>query len=366
LRPESLDRRHGEPCILMRDILPPLQDAIESARPFCWCRVVETRGSTPQKAGAAMMVFADGSQAGTLGGGCVEAEVKRRALAVLAGERGEIQQFVLDHDYGWDDGLICGGRMTASLHPVNAEPARAYLRKVTELLAAGEGFTEAIVYDVPGRGLMAADSLLLSSEGQFAAILASDGGGDDARLSVREHLRSVSGRPQPYVANGIAYLPCLKTCRLVIVGGGHVGKAVAELASDIDFDVWVVDDRAEYVAEERFPRASRRITGRFEEILPQLEITPNTYCLIVTRGHNHDERALYHVADRGAAYVGMIGSKRKIRLIFDDLIAEGVPQEVLDRVHTPVGLDIGSRTVPEIAISIAAELIQHRNQSSSA
>lgn len=350
----------------MRDILAPLRDALDAERPFCWCRVVETRGSTPQKAGAAMLVFADGSQAGTLGGGCVEAEVKRRALSVLAGQHGEIQQFVLDHDYGWDDGLICGGRMTASLHPVNADPARTYLRNVVQFLDGDVSFTESIVYNGAAHGLEPADSLLWDADGQLAAALAHDAGKTGAQTLVREHLRPLGGRPEAYVAEGIAFLPWLKRCRLVIVGGGHVGKAVAELASTIDFDVWVVDDRAEYVSQERFPRAERRITGRIEEILPQLEITPDTYCLIVTRGHNHDERALYHLADRGAAYVGMIGSKRKIRLIFDDLLADGMPQEVLDRVRTPVGLDIGSRTVPEIAISIAAELIQHRNQPSSA
>src|SRR5690606_3166647 len=104
------------------------------------------------------------------------------------------------------------------------------------------------------------------------------------------------------------------------------------------------------------------ISGPVTQVLPQLEITPSTYCLVVTRGHNHDEEALYHLADRGAAYVGMIGSKRKIRLIFDDLLAEGISSEVLAQVHAPVGLDIGSQTVPEIAVSICAELIAHRNR----
>ena len=106
---------------------------------------------------------------------------------------------------------------------------------------------------------------------------------------------------------------------------------------------------------------ARRLPGPVERILPELEITPQTYCLIVTRGHNHDEEALFHLADRGAAYVGMIGSKRKIRLIFDDLLDQGVSAEALDLVHAPVGIDIGSQTVPEIAVSIVAELIAHRN-----
>jgi xanthine dehydrogenase accessory factor len=136
---------------------------------------------------------------------------------------------------------------------------------------------------------------------------------------------------------------------------------VGNLAAELDFDVWVVDDRQEYVTLGRFPRAQRRIAGTIGQVLPKLEITPSTYCLIVTRGHNHDEEALYHLVDRGARYVGMIGSKRKIKLIFDDLLAEGVSPETLARVHAPVGLDIGSQSVMEIAVSIAAELVAHRN-----
>ena len=147
----------------------------------------------------------------------------------------------------------------------------------------------------------------------------------------------------------------------MIVGGGHVGQAVGNLAGQLDFDVWVVDDREEYVSEARFPTAERRIAGTIGDVLPNLDITPNTYCLIVTRGHNHDEEALFHLVDRGARYVGMIGSKRKIKLIFDDLLAEGVSADVLARVYAPVGLDIGSQTVMEIAVSIAAELVAHRN-----
>jgi xanthine dehydrogenase accessory factor len=314
-----------------------------------------------------MIVFADGAQAGTLGGGCVEAEVKRRAMSVLAGDKAEIQQFLLDHDYGWDDGLICGGRMTASLHPAGNSASRAYLQRLAELATSGEGFTEAIVFEngASGResGLENAASFLFEKCGSIAAAMP-NAAPRAVEAALREHLQPIASRPQPYIAGGVAYLPSLRRCRLVIVGGGHVGKAVGDLASDLDFDVWAVDDRAEYVSHERFPRAERRIAGNLEQVLPELEITPDTYCLIVTRGHNHDERALHHLARRGAAFVGMIGSKRKIRMIFDDLLAEGIPQESLDEVHTPVGLDIGSRTVPEIAISIAAELIAHRNKPS--
>ena len=142
-----------------------------------------------------------------------------------------------------------------------------------------------------------------------------------------------------------------------------MGQAVAALAVDLQFDVWVVDDRADIVSEERFPRAQQRISGTIKDVLANIEITPDTYCMIVTRGHNHDEEALFHLADRGARYVGMIGSRRKIKMIFDDLVNEGVSEEALERVYAPLGIDIGSQTVPEIAVSICAELVSHRNRS---
>jgi len=154
----------------------------------------------------------------------------------------------------------------------------------------------------------------------------------------------------------------LPRCRLLVVGGGHVGQKVAALASDVDFDVWVVDDREQYCSAERFPRAERLIVGPIGEVLPELEVDARTFCVIVTRGHNHDEEALSLLAPTAARYVGMIGSKRKIRLIFDDLRAEGMSEEVLARVQAPIGFEIGSQTVPEIAVSIVAELISARNR----
>jgi xanthine dehydrogenase accessory factor len=347
----------------MRELLTEATEALERRRPCVWCAVVETRGSTPQKAGAAMLVFADGGQAGTLGGGCVEAEVKRRALEALAGGPGEAQvlTFCLDDDYGWDDGLICGGRMTvvaAPLAPTHAD----YYRRYRELLESGLGCVEAVVVSAPG--LAVGERSLFEADGHLTARLGGDGPVPEA---VRRGLPDVSARPGPSLHGGVAYLPQLPRITLLIVGGGHVGQAVARLAAEVDFDVWVADDRAGYVNRERFPTARRLLVGEIGPLLRELAPTlgPSTYCLIVTRGHNHDEEALYHLAPTAAGYVGMIGSKRKIRLIYDDLLARGVSTEALARTHAPLGLDIGSRTVPEIAVSIVAELIARRNLGSS-
>ncbi|HXG12238.1 MAG TPA: XdhC/CoxI family protein [Gemmataceae bacterium] len=349
----------------MRDLLLELTTALDQNRDCVYCSVVETRGSTPQKAGAAMLVFPDGSQRGTLGGGCVEAEVKQRALRVLAvGGRSEVLTFCLDDNYGWDDGLICGGRMSILAQPLTADGQRTsaveYYHRFRQLVEAGQGCTEAAVI-APQPGLPPVGSrYLFDAQGQPAAQLAE---GPLPEIVVR-HLVPVQQRPRPAVHHGIAYLPILPRITLLIVGGGHVGQAVAQLAATVDFDVWVLDDRERYANRERFPTAQRLIVGDIGATLKEMarrEINPSVYCIIVTRGHNHDEEALYHLAPTSAGYVGMIGSKRKKKLIYEDLIAKGISAEVLARVHSPLGLDIGSQTVPEIAISIVAELIACRN-----
>lgn len=344
----------------MREVVCQLIEALEAGRPVAYCRLVETRGSTPQKAGALMLVFADGSQAGTLGGGCVEAEVKRQALAVLAGGQAEVASFQLDSDYGWDDGLICGGRMGILIEPLQPGAVPEYFLRLSELVERGAGFTEAVVFDRQASGLAETSSYLFDeTDTPLVALHATI---EDLPSLVTDGLRPLATRPRPYAAHGVGYLTVQPRCRLVIVGGGHVGQAVGQLAADLEFDVWVVDDRAEFASVERFPFAQQRIAGDIEQVLPELEVTPDTYCLIVTRGHHHDQRALYHLAQRGARYVGLIGSRRKIKLIFDDLLDEGVPAPALAEVYAPLGIDIGSQTVPEIAVSICAELVSHRNR----
>jgi xanthine dehydrogenase accessory factor len=346
----------------MRELLAELTKALDDGRDCVYCAIIETRGSTPQKAGAAMLVFADGNQRGTLGGGCVEAEVKQRALRTLANDKcqPELMTFSLDDNYGWDDGLICGGRMTILADPLavsqtngRSKAIGAYYRLLRQFVENGSGCTEAIVMTDGSR-------YLFDQVNRPAAQLA----GGPAPIGVAGNLSPIFNRPSPTVQHGVAYLPVLPRITLLIVGGGHVGQAVAKLAAEVDFDIVVLDDRAAYVSADRFPTARQRLLGDIGESLKQLatnDINPSMYALIVTRGHGHDEEALYHLAATCAGYVGMIGSKRKIKMIFQDLVARGVPAEVLRRVHAPLGFAIGSQTVPEIAISIVAELIACRN-----
>jgi xanthine dehydrogenase accessory factor len=348
---------------MMHDVLTELLTARREQRPAVYTALIETRGSTPQKPGAAMLVFEDGSQTGTLGGGCVEAEVKRTALEQLGSGGPRIVSFQLNHDYGWDDGLICGGRMTMLIDPATDERSSDFYAAYHDMITSGQGCTEAVL--LPRKRDEDANE---SDDGPVLRFLFDAGGrlaAGDAEAEcvekVSANLRPLAERPRPYVAEGVAYLPHLPRCRLVIVGAGHVGQQVARYASDVDFDVWVIDDRESYCNAERFPTAARHLVGSFEEVLTELPVDENTFCIIVTRGHNHDEEALFHLIRTSPRYLGMIGSKRKIRMIFDDLIEQGIPPERLEQVHAPLGFDIGSQTVPEIAVSIVAELVACRN-----
>ena len=277
------------------------------------CTVVGSHGSTPQSAGATLLLHEDMSTEGTLGGGCVEAEVRKQAFALLEQNESDVLKFQLDHDYGWDDGLICGGSMRVAVMPVG-EAA-----DVAAFLGAAE-----------------------SLEGRRSA-----------RVPLRVRL---DGKPVEY------RLHIEAPARLIIAGAGHVGATLAKMAVDLDFEVTVIDDRAEFANDARLPPPIVPIVGDIERTLRAEPMDDGTFVVIVTRGHNRDEQALHAVIERDARYVGMIGSRRKVKLIVDDLAAVGVDRARLERVHAPIGLDIGAVTVPEIAVSILGELIRVRRR----
>jgi xanthine dehydrogenase accessory factor len=342
----------------MREVVRHVIRGLEEGRELLLCQVVETRGSTPQKAGALMAVDPDGGQVGTLGGGCVENEVKQHAIRQLGEEGVRFHSFVLDHDYAWADGLICGGKMVIATEALKGEGALAYFRRLHQAIETGEGFTETVVVD-PDRveGGTLGQKFLFDHNGSLTASRPESA----VPEILSERLAPLVDRPRARVEQGVAWLPVLPRIRLVVVGAGHVGQAVGNLAAEADFDVWVVDDRSQFASRERFPKAQKFLVGPVEEVLKTLEVTRNTFVLIVTRGHGHDQEALFHMAPTPASYVGLIGSKRKIKLIFESLLEMGIAEADLARVTAPVGVDIGSRTVPEIAVSIVAELIARRN-----
>jgi xanthine dehydrogenase accessory factor len=153
---------------------------------------------------------------------------------------------------------------------------------------------------------------------------------------------------------------------LLIIGGGHIGKALATIGNLCGFSVEVIDDRPEYANAERFPEADRITQGRFDEVLADYPVDSNTYVVCVTRGHKHDETSLRAVVSSAAAYVGMIGSKRRVAAVMQHLLDDGIAPEAIDRMHAPIGMDIGAETPEEIAVSIMSEIIMVRRGGSGA
>jgi len=232
--------------------------------------IVNVRGSIPSFKTAKMLVRDDGSIVGTIGGGCVEAEVWQAAREVMESEKPRTLTFNLNQDPKYDTGLVCGGTLDIFIEPV------------------------------------------------------------------------------------------LPPASLYIFGAGHVSVNLYKVARDAGFDVTVVDDREAYANRERFPEAKEVIAEDFEQAMARLSPSEASYIVITTRGHRDDMRVLRWATQTQARYIGMIGSKRKTIAIFRELTKEGIPAHVFERVHAPVGLDIGAVTPEEIAVAITAELIAIR------
>jgi xanthine dehydrogenase accessory factor len=232
--------------------------------------IVNVRGSIPAFETAKMLVRDDGSIAGTIGGGCVEAEVWQAAREVMESEKPRSLTFNLNQDPKYDTGLVCGGTLDIFIEPV------------------------------------------------------------------------------------------LPPALLYIFGAGHVAVNLYKTATNAGFEVTVIDDRAAYANRERFPEAQEVIAEDFDQAMTRLTPSESAYIVIVTRGHRDDMRVLRWAVQTHARYIGMIGSRRKTIAIFRELSKEGIPAERFERVHAPVGLDIGAITPEEIAVAITAELIAIR------
>jgi xanthine dehydrogenase accessory factor len=234
--------------------------------------IVNVRGSIPSFETAKMLVRDDGSIAGTIGGGCVEAEVWQASREVMESEKPRSLTFNLNQSPKYDTGLVCGGTLDIFVEPI------------------------------------------------------------------------------------------LPPALLYIFGAGHVSLSLCKVANGAGFDVTVVDDRESYASRERFPEAKEVIGEDFEKAMAQLRPNESSYIVIVTRGHRDDMRVLRWAVQTQARYVGMIGSKRKIIAIFRELTNDGISPHLFEKVHAPVGLDIGAITPEEIAVAITAELIAVRRR----
>jgi xanthine dehydrogenase accessory factor len=250
-----------------QEVFAAVASALDRGEPAALVTIVSTTGSTPQRVGAKMLVFGDGRQIGTIGGGCYENDAFWKAREAITNRRPQLVHYELDDDFAQETGLICGGQMSVYIEPIEPSP------------------------------------------------------------------------------------------ELYVVGAGHVGYHLANLAHEVGFRVHVVDDREKFASRDRFPNAVEVVAEDIPAWIERTALPQHAYVVIVTRGHTNDLEALRALAPRELRYLGLIGSRAKVARIYDQLVADNVPSNVLKQVHAPIGLDIGAVTPQEIAVSILAELI---------
>ncbi|HJW87599.1 MAG TPA: XdhC/CoxI family protein [Candidatus Brocadiaceae bacterium] len=335
----------------------------ERGEPFVIATVVRTTGSTPQKAGAKLLVRQDGSCVGTLGGGCIEGEIWSKAKIILR-EQGcpVFLRYDLNEAFAARDGLVCGGAMFFFMDVISdTRVFLPFMREIAQAIHGGKPVALATVVNaLHGKSCLGAKLLVREDDSQQGTM-------GDSELEQEAHALG-----KAVLAHGSN--ECFQTKdgteifvegyttppTLVLMGGGHVNKAVSLLAASVGFRIYVIDDRPEFANAERFPEAIGIVVSDYSTGLAGVPVNRNTAIVIATRGHRYDDSALAAAVQTDAGYVGLLGSKRKTLEIYKSLLKEKVPHERIREVRAPIGLNIGAVTPEELAVSIMSEIIMVR------
>ena len=339
----------------MNQILFEMADLQSRGEPFVLATVISRNGSAPRSAGARMLIRADGSTSGTVGGGILEARVQRLAAEVMVNHTAVIQGFSFTGKDASTMDSICGGQVEVLVEWLDSkDPALAEV--IMGLQEAASHHLKAwLVTCLPARSSSPLHALV-HPDGRVTGCLPA-GLSTDTVVAIRHpdlvHFGQQQAMIDPVNINGTAY----------VFGAGHVSRSLAEFTASVGFWTVVLDDRVDYASLERFPTADERVVLEFfADAFSKVEVDRDSFIVIVTRGHLHDRTVLAQALKTRAGYIGMIGSRRKCGLIIDELRKEGFSEEDIRRVHAPIGLPIQAETPEEIGISIVAEMIQVRSQ----
>jgi xanthine dehydrogenase accessory factor len=359
----------------MENLWDRAEELLVAGKPFVLATIIRTRGSVPREVGAKMVVPREGQPFGTIGGGCGEGEVLRRAYPLFDQNLPpRVVEVDLTGDFDQDEIQVCGGLMDVALDLWKPEEHRELANALAEATRARRP-TALVTAINPVHSLSAGAKSCLSINQNGPTLTPSL---PLAPETVRAFTSSVaSGKPELFsispqgeavedaVARGqdwprvfVDVQPGLQT--LVIVGAGHIAQPLCEIGYMLDFRTIVIDDRWAFASRERFPHATEVRVGSFVETLETLDINEQTFVVVVTRGHVWDEASVRTVLKKKPGYIGMIGSKRRAKATLERLAEQGYSPEELGRVHTPMGLDIAAETPAEIAVAIAAEIDRAR------
>jgi xanthine dehydrogenase accessory factor len=338
--------------------------------------VTSVLGSTPRKPGAKMLVFADGTMVGTIGGGCGEAEGRREALNVIVSCTSKIYRLNMTADMAQEEGMVCGGVMELFIDYLGFQSSMEQTNLNKEYLSAIKETTNPTIVTV----IEALDEHLIGKKlfikntrdvlGDLGLEVLSKIAHESVEIgskSCQPQLISLDSEFEPCVSSvtKAAYRlliePPTTVVQLLILGAGHIALPLATMAKILGYEVTVVDDRPSFANSTRFNTADTIICNDFERVLEEITINPQTFVVIITRGHRYDKVCLRKVINQPAAYIGMIGSRKRVKALIAELEEEGVPIELLQKLYSPIGLKIGAETPEEIAVSILSELILKNN-----
>ena len=354
----------------MKDVFRETKRLLGEGQKAVLATVVKTKGSTPQKPGAKLLVREDGSGVGTLGGGCVEGDIWFAAKELLKTfGPSQFREYQLNEDLAAEEGLVCGGSMYFMIDPIyEPDEVLGFTKEIDDAYSGKSPVALATLISNPGENLLPLGSgtetgrkLFIREDGSTTGSLGSQAIDNDA-ISRSRQLMVHGANEYVVTENGTEYFIEGYTSppKLILVGGGHVSKAISSLADKLGFHVYVTDDRIEFANKERFPESKQTIAMQPEDALKQINITKNSFIVVATRGHRYDSDALASAAKTAASYVGLLGSKRKIILIYEDLVKMGIPKDRITELRAPIGIEINARTPDEIAISILAEMLMFR------
>jgi xanthine dehydrogenase accessory factor len=315
--------------------------------------VAAVRGSTPRDVGSRMAVLRGGSIVGSVGGGVLEARAIARAMECLAEGSSDILEVELTGADIHGATPVCGG--AADLWIVNVADPGPFEAALSRL---DEGRVIVLAHRRGGAGT--GNSVLTAVFDERGALVAGKGEAGDGVIAAGA---AAAGKATMSEDRRCFFDPVLPPERLLVLGGGHVGRAVAGFAVDLGFRVTIADDRPGFVDPGRFPAGVEALQGAYPDLIARFPFGPSTYALVVTPGHLSDLDCVRAVLEREHRYLGVIGSRRKVRMLMERLVADGHDPEQVEALYSPVGIDVGAETPAEIAVSILAEMIAVRHGS---
>lgn len=323
-----------------------VEDYLKNEKIGAIATVISRDGSAPRDVGAKMFIGEEGKIYGTIGGGNLEHSVYKQALSTMGTEKPEMIHIRMDSKEVASDGMICGGNIDVLLEPVHLKNIELY-RRLGELKRMG--LNGVLVTQFDGENYF---KTVIEENAEISG----DPISEEDKNAFLKHMRSTDLQ----FKDGVIVESLHIAPSLYVFGAGHVSQFISKIAKMVGFYVVIIDDRAEFASRERFPDADEVLVESFYDVFNRLNFTGSEYVVIVTRGHQFDRNVLIESLKKDAKYIGMIGSRRKVKMVLEHMKEIGLDPEAVDNVYSPIGLSINAETPQEIAVSIVGELVKVR------